>query len=121
MNARELSERAKEPTLRELRMDGAALCGLSIGRDMCLLRLCLCRPAGPQHSVGQGCKTAPTRERHLATICQHREVCEAITRIRRCGNLYTVLEDSEPRLAKTLCVCVCVPRLCLLRATSICA
>ena len=40
LNARDLSERAKEPTLRELRMDGAALCGLSIGRDMCLLRLC---------------------------------------------------------------------------------
>ena len=28
-------------------------------------------------------------------------VPEAITRIRRCGNLYTVLANSEPRLAKT--------------------
>ena len=28
-------------------------------------------------------------------------VPEAITRIRRCGNLYTVLAHSEPRLAKT--------------------
>ena len=52
------------------------------------------QPSGVPTS-GWACTDGVSLSAHRLTVP------EAITRIRRCGNLYTVLAHSEPRLAKT--------------------